>query len=259
MKPLVMANWKMNLLRQDVIPYMTHLQRTVSGALDVCVAVPYTMLDLAKEHLMHSPIHYAAQDISAHVHGAYTSQVSGAMLSELGVSWVIVGHSECRLYQHQQSTQLTEKIQRAIESGINVVFCVGENQVARDSNTHYEVVSQQLKDTLAPIASALNWGALSIAYEPIWAIGTGVTATPSDAQAMHQVIRETLADLSGSHIASLVRILYGGSVTANNTAALMNNLDVNGVLVGGASLDVTTFSRIISLVSEVHHEQMGIG
>jgi triosephosphate isomerase len=189
--------------------------------------------------------HVCAQNCAATSNGAYTGEVSAQMLKGIGVQYVLIGHSERRDYFHEDNEILAKKINQALANGLQPVFCCGEPLSVRETGTQNDFVSAQLKDSLFHL-SADQINGFIIAYEPIWAIGTGKTATSEQAQEMHAHIREVMAAQYGEAVAATISILYGGSVKANNAVELFSKPDVDGGLVGGASLIATEFSSIIS-------------
>ncbi|MGS1115781.1 triose-phosphate isomerase [Castellaniella sp. UC4442_H9] len=239
-KRLVMGNWKMHGSLQDNAALLGAL---LSGAgragdteLAVCVPSPY--LAQAQASLAGSRISWGAQDVSVHDHGAYTGEISAAMLADFGCSWVLCGHSERRAMHAESSSLVAAKASSALACGLTPVVCVGETLSDRDAGGAECVIGDQLDPVLALGAEALSQ--MVIAYEPVWAIGTGRTATPDQAQAVHAFIRAALA----RHGAGQTRVLYGGSVKAANAASLFAQPDIDGALVGGASLVADEFLKI---------------
>ncbi|NYT66183.1 triose-phosphate isomerase [Alcaligenaceae bacterium] len=237
---LVIGNWKMN---GTLVSNTTLLAGLVDGvsAVDACelvVCVPFPYLAQAAAALPAGRIALGAQDVSSQSAGAYTGEVAAAMLIDIGVTWVLVGHSE-RRSQHGETSQLVaDKAQAALDAGLTPVVCVGETLSEHDAGQALAVIAAQLQPVLALGAQAV--AKMVIAYEPVWAIGTGQTATPQQAQEVHASIRASLVALGVPQ----VRILYGGSVTAANAASLFSMSDINGALVGGASLVAEEFLRI---------------
>lgn len=188
------------------------------------------------------------QDVSANANGAYTGELSATMSKVAGADFTLIGHSERRIYQNESSDLLNQKIRRAIEAGLQVIFCCGEQLGDRKNKKHFEVVKQQLESSLLNF-SAIDWKSISIAYEPVWAIGTGEHASPEQAQEMHEFIRSWIKTMLGSDIAAQTQILYGGSMKPDNAEALLKQADVDGGLVGGASLELEAFVSIINAAS----------
>jgi len=213
---------------------------------EAAILPAFPILPVAKEVLSETQIAYGAQDVSAHKEGAYTGEVSARMLSDLGCRYAIVGHSERRRYHHETDALVAEKAKRLLEEGITPILCVGEPLEVRERG---EAVPYTLAQLLGSLEGVNPPGpeALVIAYEPVWAIGTGRNATPQDAEAMHQAIRQALAELYGEEFARRVRILYGGSVNPKNFADLLSMPNVDGGLVGGASLELESFLALLRI------------
>jgi len=243
---LVMANWKMNGAQEENRVLLEALRDTLGGALgarDVgCVICPpFPYLEQVSALLGGSGIALGAQDCGHAPSGAYTGEVATEMLADCGCRYVLVGHSERRQYHQESDALLAAKLEAAARAGLVPVLCVGETQEQREAGQADAVVAAQLRGALADMPDLSR---LVVAYEPVWAIGTGLTATPGQAQEMHVRVRQTLAELdSGS--AQGVQILYGGSVKADNAAELFAQGDIDGALVGGASLDAAAFAAII--------------
>ena len=249
--PLMAGNWKMNLNHQEAVVLVQKLAWTLSdkkhdpARSEVVVVPPFT--DLRSVQTLvdgdRLPIKYGAQDCSAHDSGAYTGEISTSMLTKLGCSYVVLGHSERREY-HQESDELVSaKAHKAVEAGMVPIVCVGEGLEVRQAGEHVAHTLAQIEGSLAGF-SAEQVAALVVAYEPVWAIGTGEGATPDDAQEVCGAIRARLRELHGDAAADGVRVLYGGSVKAANVGAIMAQPDVDGCLVGGASLQADEFGAI---------------
>ncbi len=249
--PLMAGNWKMNLNHQEAVVLVQKLAWTLSdkkhdpARSEVVVVPPFT--DLRSVQTLvdgdRLPIKYGAQDCSAHDSGAYTGEVSTSMLTKLGCSYVVLGHSERREY-HQESDELVSaKAHKAVEAGLVPIVCVGEGLEVRQAGEHVAHTLAQVEGSLAGF-SAEQVAALVVAYEPVWAIGTGEVATPEDAQEVCGAIRARIRELHGDAAADGVRVLYGGSVKAANVGAIMAQADVDGCLVGGASLQADEFGAI---------------
>ena len=211
----------------------------------VILAPPYHLLASVAKITAGSPVITAAQDCSAFASGAYTGEVSAPMIASCGAQAVIIGHSERRQYHHEDAPLLTEKIRRALASGLEVIYCVGENKEEREQNRHLAVVQEQLESVLKAF-SAAEFARIIVAYEPVWAIGTGLTATPEQAQDMHKHIRAVLANLFGPQAAADTSLLYGGSCNPQNAATLFAGPDVDGGLIGGAALVTEKFMAIVA-------------
>jgi triosephosphate isomerase len=235
----------MNKLPSEVPGWVEDLQQALQGkaiAAELAICAPYPHLPALVTSLAGSAILPGAQDVSAHRSGAYTGEVSAAMLHDVGVTLVIVGHSERRQYHREDDALVRAKLQRLLEHDLTPILCIGETLSEREGGLTHQVVLGQLRTALEGIA--LRGAAeLVIAYEPVWAIGTGRTATPADAQEVCSAIRATLRDLYPS-LAADMRILYGGSMKPENAAELLRQPDINGGLVGGASLEVASFLGI---------------
>lgn len=240
---LIIGNWKMNgslAANQELLQALkARLNTENTSNKQVVVSVPFPYLLQVKDLLNDSPITLAAQDISLHENGAYTGEVSGAMLADVGCKWVIVGHSERRSYHNETDQQIAQKAQAAINAGLKPIVCIGETLEQQKSGNTLGVIASQLAPVLALGTDLVKQ--MVIAYEPVWAIGTGLTATPDQAQQVHVAIRASLNSID----AGAVKILYGGSVNASNAKQLFAMPDINGALVGGASLDAQQFYEVI--------------
>jgi triosephosphate isomerase len=249
-KPLMAGNWKMNLNHFEAIALVQKLAFGLNeqdlDAVDVAVLPPFTDIRSVQTLIEgdHYDIAYGAQDISVHAAGAYTGEISGAMLAKLGCTYVAVGHSERRQYHAEDDSVVAAKASAALAHDLVPIVCVGEGLDIRQSGAHVDYVLQQVRGSLDGL-SAEQIAGLVIAYEPVWAIGTGEVATGQDAQEVCAAIRDDLAELHGRATADSVRILYGGSVKATNVAGIMAQPDVDGCLVGGASLDADEFIGIV--------------
>ena len=247
--PLVAGNWKMNNTHLEAIALVQKLAFTLTrkdfAATEVVVLPPFTALRSVQTLIDADKLQigYGAQDISQHDRGAYTGEVSGPMLAKLGCGYVLAGHSERRQYHAETDEIVNAKARAAFRAGITPVVCVGEELAVRQAGGHIAYTLAQLDGSLAGLTSA-QVASLVIAYEPVWAIGTGEVARPEDAQEMSQAIRERVSAVHGHEAGHDVRILYGGSVKADNMAAIMARPAIDGALVGGASLDAGEFVRI---------------
>ncbi len=259
---VVAANWKMHKLRADALEYIhdlsTWIDDTMSDGepgLEVVVAPPFTTLELAVE--AKAPFSIFAQNMHQADQGAYTGEVSAPMLKDMSIEGVLLGHSERRQYFGETDEALAEKVHSAIGFGLAPMLCVGETNDQRKAGKAEEVVRGQLETALAEYpAEALPL--LYVAYEPVWAIGTGETATPDIAQQMHAEIRLILAEMFGGDEAGRISVLYGGSVKPDNALELLSCPDIDGALVGGAALEVDSFSRIIEAGREVAKLRHGV-
>ena len=247
--PLMAGNWKMNNTHFEAIALVQKLAFTLTDkdfdATEVAVLPPFTALRSVQTLVAGDKlrIRYGAQDISVHDEGAYTGEVSGPMLAKLGCTYVLAGHSERRQYHGEDDAVVNAKAIAAFRSGITPIVCVGENLAVRQAGDHIAHTLAQLDGSLSGIGAQQVAG-LVVAYEPVWAIGTGEVARPEDAQEVCHAIRERVSAVHGHDVALDVRILYGGSVKADNIAAIMAQPAIDGALVGGASLDAGEFVRI---------------
>ena len=250
--PLMAGNWKMNLDHQQAIQTLQKLAWTLKdakhdfSAVEVAVLPPFTdlrsvqtLVDADKLEIV-----YGAQDVSAFTSGAYTGEISPVFLAKLGVTYVAIGHSERREHHNETDALVNAKIKSALGAGVLPILCIGEDVETRRAQAHVAHTLLQLEGALVDI-TAEQAKTIVVAYEPVWAIGTGETATPEDAQEMAEAIRGRLAELYDQATADAVRVLYGGSVKSSNVATIMAKPDVDGALVGGASLDPEEFAKIV--------------
>jgi len=249
-KPLMAGNWKMNLNHLEAIAVTQKLVYSLSDkdydAVDVAVLPPFTDIRSVQTLVDGDRLRltYGAQDVSPEVSGAFTGDISGAMLSKLGCTYVTVGHSERRAFHKEDDALINRKIKACLANSLTPIFCVGEDLTVREAATHVSFVIRQIRAGLAQM-SAADIKKIVIAYEPVWAIGTGKTATPEDAQEVAQAIRHEIAEIASEEVAQGMRILYGGSVKSSNVSEIMAKADVDGALVGGASLDPEEFAKIV--------------
>ncbi len=247
-KPIFAANWKLNKSIAETHSYFETIARhsVNPNHADVMIAPPYTHLPAA---IASSPTWAAigAQNVSAELSGAFTGEVSIQVLAELGCQYVIVGHSERRALFGETDALLSDKVRRVIQAGLTAIFCVGETLEEREAGATTAVISTQIKGALKPLAHLIEGhiDQLVVAYEPVWAIGTGKVATPDQAQQVHHAIRAELASHLGLDASRMIRIQYGGSVKPDNIVDLMKQPDIDGALVGGASLSPDSFYEII--------------
>ena len=242
-QPLVAGNWKMHGSRESVVALLGALSTSVkSDAVDVAVCPAFVHLPQALELSASSPVSVGAQDCSAFDEGAYTGEVAAAMLADLGCEWVILGHSERRAYHDESDALVSAKLSAAIAAGLRPIVCVGETRTQRESGEAEAIVAAQLAGALAEHG---NLSGLVVAYEPVWAIGTGLTATPEQAQDMHAYIRAELASIPGLD-EQTTRLLYGGSVKPGNADELFAQVDIDGALVCGAALVAEDFQAIVN-------------
>jgi triosephosphate isomerase (TIM) len=247
-RPVLAGNWKMYKLQSEAVKLASALSDGLGNALatrDVVVAPPFTALGVVAEALRGSGIGLAAQNLHFEKEGAFTGEVSAPMLKDAGCSHVIIGHSERRQYFGETDEGVARKAAAALASGLTPIVCVGESLAEREANRTMDVVGRQVDGSLKGLAAdAVD--EILVAYEPVWAIGTGKVATPEQAQEVHALIRGKIAASHGKKTADGLRILYGGSVKPDNIASLMAQADVDGALVGGASLTAESFLKIVS-------------
>jgi triosephosphate isomerase len=254
--PLMAGNWKMNLNHVEATGLVEKLAFTLKdfhydpAKSEAAVIVPFTDLRSVQTVIEgdNLPLKWGAQDVSVHASGAYTGEVSADMLSKLKCAYVVVGHSERREYHGETDALIGEKAKVVFAAGMTPIICCGEVLEIRKAGTHVSHVLSQVKECLAPL-TAEQVAASVIAYEPVWAIGTGEVATPEDAQEVCGAIRGYVAEAFGAPTAEAVRIQYGGSVKANNVVEIMAQPDVDGALVGGASLNADEFAKIVMFYS----------
>ena len=246
---MIAANWKMNLARGTGAALAAEVRRFVADLRtqrEVLLAPPFPYLDAVGAVLSGGPVLLGAQDVSLHAPGAFTGEVSAEMLLDLGCSRAIVGHSERREHGGETDEIVRGKTKRAVDLALGVILCVGEREEERARGEEKRVVERQLRNALAGLSPREIEELVVIAYEPVWAIGTGKTATADDAEEMHRFARGVLADLAGADVARSVRVLYGGSVKPSNAAELLAREEIDGALVGGASLDGASFAAIVA-------------
>lgn len=245
-KPVIAGNWKMHRTRKESEELAASLRRKLDGhrEVEVVVCPPYTALDVAAEALKGSSIRLGAQNVHWEDEGAYTGEISAWMLEDCGCEFVILGHSERRQHFRETDEQVNLKLRRALESSLIPILCVGETLEERARQRVEDVVLGQLEQAVDKL-TAESLSRIIVAYEPVWAIGTGETATPETAEEVHFMIREWLAEVFSQELSQRLRILYGGSVKPDNISGLMAQPNIDGALVGGASLDVDSFAGIV--------------
>lgn len=246
-KNIVAGNWKMNKNLAEGLALATELDSALKGVTpncDVVIGTPFIHLASVAAAVDTQKINVAAQNCADKESGAYTGEISASMVKSTGANYVILGHSERRAYYGETAETLKTKVELALKNELTPIFCIGEVLSERESNTHFDVVKSQIADSLFDL-SAADFGKIVLAYEPVWAIGTGVTASAAQAQEMHAFIRATLVAQYGQEVADNCSILYGGSCNASNAKELFSNPDVDGGLIGGASLKVADFKAII--------------
>ncbi|MEO0443147.1 MAG: triose-phosphate isomerase [Pseudomonadota bacterium] len=234
---LIVGNWKMNGSLSTNLELLQGIEHGVENA-DIAVCVPAVYLAQVQAVLVNSKIRYGAQDVSLHINGAYTGEISVSMLNEFACTYAIVGHSERRQYHHETNLMVAQKALTAVQGGLNPIICLGETLEQREGDLTLDVIAQQLQAVITVLGSTAMKTTV-IAYEPVWAIGTGLTATPEQAQEVHAYIRSLLGKEGDS-----IAILYGGSVKAGNARELFEQVDIDGALVGGASLNADEFLQI---------------
>ena len=244
-RKVIAGNWKMNMLPDSTIKYIDELAPKVKDAQsEVVLCVPYTDLFYALLTAQNTNIKIGAQNMHWETSGAYTGEVSAEMLKSIGVEYVIIGHSERRAYFNETDETVNKKLKAAFSAELKPILCVGETLEERESGKAEEIVTNQVEKALDGL-DKMQVANTIIAYEPIWAIGTGKVATSNDANEMAKNIRKKICDLYGQNVSNRVIIQYGGSVKASNCKELFETSDVDGALVGGASLDVDSFSKIV--------------
>jgi triosephosphate isomerase len=253
-KPLIAGNWKMNLNHFEAIALVQKIAFSLPDKyfdkVDVTVIPPFTDLRSVQTLVDGDKLRltYGAQDLSPHDSGAYTGDISGAFLAKLGCTFVVVGHSERRTYHHEDDAVVAEKAAAAFRHGVTPIVCIGEQLEVREAGSHVEFCVDSLRGSLAGLTNEQLTDVV-IAYEPVWAIGTGRVASAADAQEVCGAIRAELANITTPQIADGVRVLYGGSVSAKNVGELVGQKDVDGALVGGASLDGEQFAILSAIAA----------
>ncbi len=245
-KKIVAGNWKMNKTLQEGIELAKNVVELVkkdSDDVEVILAPPFIHLSELSKIVDEKKVFLSAQNCASEAKGAYTGEVSAEMIASTGTKYVIIGHSERRAYYNEQDEVLSKKVKLALENNLKVIFCIGEVLEEREKENHFNLVEGQLQGGLFDL-SADDFKNVVVAYEPVWAIGTGVTATPDQAQEMHKFIRDKIAQKYGDELANDTTILYGGSCKPSNAQTLFANPDVDGGLIGGASLKAEDFHSI---------------
>lgn len=242
--PLIAGNWKMNGTKSDINQLVNQIKQGLEDHLDVDLLICPTFIHLTqvRDLIAGSPVLLGAQNLYPGSHGAFTGEVSGVMLREMGCQYVIIGHSERRALFYEGLSLVAKKFQAAYESGLKPILCVGETQAERELGKTETVVTEQIMSVIDQAGLEAFQQAV-IAYEPVWAIGTGLTATPQEAQTVHAMIRQLISQ-KNVDLAAAIRILYGGSMKADNAFALLAQPDIDGGLIGGASLDANQFLTI---------------
>ncbi len=245
-RPMIAGNWKMNKTVNEAVKLVFDLQPLVKGAAaEVVICPTFVCLNEAVKASSGSNIGVGAQNMYYKDSGAYTGEISPLFLKDMKVEYVILGHSERRQYFKEDDSEINKKVVAALDKGLKPILCVGETLEQREAGITFDVIGTQLKGSLAGLEGR-NLDALIIAYEPVWAIGTGKTATSQDANEVIGFIRKQLNEMLGAEVADRTRILYGGSVKSSNIKELMDMPEIDGALVGGASLDAAEFSKIVN-------------
>ena len=244
--PFIAGNWKMNKTVGEAVDLVRELQEAISGVkeVEVAVAPPFTALYAVRRELEGSRIRLAAQNLYWEEKGAFTGEISPLMLKEVGCDYVIIGHSERRQYFGETDETVNRRIKAALAQGLKVIFCIGETLKEREEGRTFLVIERQIEGGLKGLGDN-EMRDIVIAYEPVWAIGTGKTATPEQAEEVHRFIRGKVEKLYSRKVSEEMRIQYGGSVTPENIKGLMNQPNIDGALVGGASLKAESFSKIV--------------
>ena len=244
-KKIVAGNWKMNNNLSETIKLIDDLKIHINGNnVKVMIAPAFTFLQTAVKQIDGYDIEVISQNVNNNDSGAYTGEVSTKMLKSIGVNTTLIGHSERRAYYNEDYELLLNKLKHSIECGMNVIFCFGEELSDRKSQNHFTVVKNQLDKTVMKVDKS-SWKKIILAYEPVWAIGTGETASAEQAQEMHEYVRKCISESFGKEISNNVSILYGGSVKPNNASEIFSKKDVDGGLIGGAALNASDFSKIV--------------
>ena len=247
-KKIVAGNWKMNKNQNETVSLVSEIvSQLEETTAEVMVAPTFVNLSSAVNALNSSDVEVIAQNMHFAESGAYTGEISAGMLKSIGIKTVIIGHSERRAYFGETDDILAKKVSAALENGLRIIFCFGEELEQRKSGNHFSVVESQLQNALFTLGKD-DWAQIVLAYEPVWAIGTGETASPEQAQEMHAFIRETITNAYDSQVAQDVTVLYGGSVKPSNAEEIFSKPDVDGGLIGGASLKADDFLAIVRAI-----------
>jgi triosephosphate isomerase (TIM) len=251
-KLFIAGNWKMNHTVTETREFCRALKAKglLNHQVDILLCPPYIAIPEMVAQFEDTPLYVGAQNLYQEDNGAYTAEVSAPMLKDAGCSHVLVGHSERRQYFHENDAGVNAKARKALEYGLTPVVCIGETREEREKGVTNEIIKTQLEGALENMSKEMV-GKLLIAYEPVWAIGTGLTATPEQAQEVHRYIRECLSRLTDENTAASLRILYGGSAKPANAEALLSETDIDGLLIGGASLKVDDFYGIIDIADDI--------
>tara|TARA_S200000501_G_scaffold228506_1_gene214270 strand:- start:9516 stop:10271 length:756 start_codon:yes stop_codon:yes gene_type:complete len=243
-KKIVAGNWKMNMTQDQSVDLISELNQITSNDVEIKIAPSFTNLSKAILILENSEIEVIAQNVHFEERGAFTGEISVEMLKSIGVSNIIIGHSERRKYFNETDIILSKKVKVAIDNSMKIIFCVGEELSEREKGNHFELIKSQIINGLFELSTD-KIKSVIVAYEPVWAIGTGKTAENHQIQQMHEFIRKLFKDNYGNDISNKLRILYGGSVKPNNAKEIFSLADVDGGLIGGASLNFSDFKAIV--------------
>ncbi|MGV7221213.1 MAG: triose-phosphate isomerase [Nitrospinales bacterium] len=248
-KYIVVANWKMNLLISESTSLVHNIldKYDPKGNVEVGLAPPFTALSNIKNQLSDTNLLLGGQNIYSEHHGAFTGEISAPMLKDVGCDFVILGHSERRIYFNEDDQFINRKVKIALESGLNIIFCIGESLEQYDKGETESIVKSQLINGLQGVSGS-EMEKLIIAYEPIWAIGTGKNAEPDQAQSVHKYIRGVIGEIWDEDVSGKIQIQYGGSVNSDNSSEILSQDDIDGALIGGASLDAESFCAIINTI-----------
>jgi len=244
-KKIIAGNWKMHKNQEEALTYINDFKLFIQDAndVDIVLAIPFTLLNVMKQQCENTNIKVAAQNVFYEEQGAFTGEVSAGMVKEYA-DYVIIGHSERRKYFNEDNQIVNKKIKTALKHGLRVIFCLGESQQERNKNKTKAVVETQFREGLTNITIE-ETNNIVIAYEPVWAIGTGNTATPDQAEEVHSFLRQLVKDLYNEEAANNIKIIYGGSVNPGNAADILCKENIDGCLPGGASLDPSEFAKIV--------------
>jgi triosephosphate isomerase len=249
---IISGNWKMNMERQEALELVESILHGVDGiaCTDIVICPPFLYLEHAARSTTGTRVRVGAQNLFYRVRGAFTGEISAPMLKSVGCSYVIIGHSERRSYFHETDMEINQKVRKSLEYGLVPILCIGETLEERKQGRTFEVLNRQLVYGLEGIEEEQIENMI-IAYEPVWAIGTGISARGEQAEETHCRVRSILCDFTGKGVSEKVRIIYGGSVTPENADELLSQEDIDGGLIGGASLKAETFCRIVSVAESV--------
>lgn len=255
-KPIIAGNWKLNKTIPEAIQLVNGIKRETYNinTVDIVVCPPFTALSEVSGMINDTNIKLGAQDLFWEEKGAYTGEISAELLKDAGCKFVIVGHSERRKFFNETNQNINKKVKAAINNELIPIMCVGEKLEERESSKTFNIVEEQIKGGLDGISKE-DIIKVIIAYEPVWAIGTGKNATPQQAEEVHKFIRKLISDIYDAKVSSILRIQYGGSVSPDNIEELIKEEDIDGALVGGASLKIDTFTQIIKKTSWVYSER----